>query len=360
MRLVILTYDFAPNNGGIARLCNEIHKQCMKTDTDYLVVTNVPGDTGNEKVVRITGRRGIVEYRILRYLRKNLRKGDVILTGTFHPDGLIALLTGFPTYFLGHGAEFLPGGSFIRRIIWPVYRRIILAKPKGVISNSHYTAGLVKLCSKKANVIPVPLAVDENAFHPTLSKYNDGKLHLCSISRLEKFKAQDFVIKTIANLPEAYRSCIHFEIGGKGPYKAELEQLVKNLGLENQVSFLGFVADNDLCDFYSRNNLFILTTREDKTIHEVEGFGLVFTEAQACGTPCIGSKSGGIPDAIEDGNGGWLINQDSEVELKTLLMDLIDNPSKLQEQSIMARQRMEADCTWDKYFKSLCEIIELK
>ena len=358
-RLVILTYDYCPNNGGIARLCGEIRNQCIKTNRPYLVITPVFGPD-EPNVVRITARRGVVEWKIWRYLMNNITDEDVILTGTFHPDGLLAVLSGAKNRcFLAHGAELLPGQSWFRRKLFSRYRRWLLSKATKVIANSRYTSNLVKICSPKANVIPLPLAVDNVRFRPTLPKYDDGKLHLCSISRLEKFKGHDFIIKTICGLPKEYRNRIMLEIGGKGAYKHVLEQMVADFGLKDQVKFLGFIDDDELCDFYSRNDVFILCTREEKDNRNVEGFGLVFTEAQACGTPCIGANAGGIPDAIDNGNGGWLIEQDNEQELQSLLIKLIENPDIIYQQSINALNRINTNFTWNKYFKHLKNEIDL-
>lgn len=356
MRLIILAYDYAPNSGGIARLCKEIRKQCIVTETDYLVVTPVQGGE-EDNVVRITGRRGVVEWKILRYLRSIKREGDVILTGTYHPDGLLAWLSGIPCYFLAHGAELMDGRTVFRKIVWARYRSWILAKAKTVIANSHYTAGLVSKCSTKANVIALPLGVDNEYFHPTKPKHNDGLLHLCSISRLEKFKAHDFVIETIASIPEEYRNKIRFTIGGKGPYKATLEKMVEEQKLQDIVSFAGFISDEELRNFYSEHDVFVLCTREDKETNHVEGFGLVFTEAQACGTPCIGTRAGGIPDAIDDKNGGWLIRQDDQKELYDLLISLVKDKSLIKKQSDLALKRVDVSCNWILYFKELKQIL---
>lgn len=355
-RIIILAYDFSPNNGGIARLCKEIRKQCIATGTDYLVVTPVQG-SDEDKVVRISGRRGVVEWKILHYLRSIKREGDVILTGTFHPDGLLAWLSGIPCYFLAHGAELMEGTTAFRKIIWEHYRKWMLAKAKKVITNSHYTAGLVSKCSPEANIVALPLGVDNEYFHPTKGKHNDGLLHLCSISRLEKFKAHDFIIETIASLPEEYRNKIRLTIGGKGPYKDVLEKMVEEKGLRQIVTFAGFISDEELRDFYSEHDVFILCTREDKATNHVEGFGLVFTEAQACGTPCIGTRAGGIPDAIDEGNGGWLIEQDDTNALMDLFVSLIDNPQLLLQQGANARKRVDTSCNWKAYFSELITMI---
>lgn len=356
MRIIILAYDFSPNNGGIARLCKEIRKQCIATGTDYLVVTPVQGPD-EDNVVRISGRRGIVEWKILSYLRNIKREGDVILTGTFHPDGILAWLSDIPCYFLAHGAELMEGTTAFRKIIWERYRRWMLAKANRVIANSHYTAGLVSKCSPKANVVALPLGVDNEYFHPTKAKMDDGLLRLCSISRLEKFKAHDFVIETIASIPEEYRNKIRFTIGGKGPYKATLEKMVEEQKLQDIVSFAGFISDEELRDFYSEHDVFVLCTREDKETNHVEGFGLVFTEAQACGTPCIGIRAGGIPDAIDDKNGGWLIRQDDQKELYDLLISLVKDKSLIKKQSDLALKRVDVSCNWNLYFKELKQIL---
>lgn len=361
-RIVILTYDYPPNNGGIARLCFEIKKGLEKRSIPVLVVSlaNKGTDLENDKnVVRISGRRGIVEWKMLSYLCQYTSKEDIILTGTFHPDGLLGILSGRKTYMLAHGAELLSGKGFLRQVVWSKYRKWTLKKAKTIVANSHYTERLVKGCSPNSKTATIPLAVDTEYFCPTVSKQNDGLLHLCSISRLEKFKGQDFIIQTIASLPEEYKYKIRLRIGGKGSYKSELEKLVSQLNLSQIVTFDGFVADDRLCDFYSSSDVFVLSTREEPDNQNVEGFGLVFTEAQSCGTAVIGTRTGGIPDAVAEGNGGWLIHQDSERELSDLLKQLIDNPQLKKTECEKARNRMVGEMNWDRYIKQLCDILKI-
>lgn len=85
-----------------------------------------------------------MEFKILHFLKKNRKEGDVILTGLFHPDGMIGLLSGIPCCFLAHGAELMSGKGFFRKHIWNHYRKIILSKSSKVIANSNYTCNLVK------------------------------------------------------------------------------------------------------------------------------------------------------------------------------------------------------------------------
>lgn len=226
-----------------------------------------------------------------------------------------------------------------------------------MIANSHYTEKLVKHCSPNAKTIAIPLAVDAIHFRPTCEKYKDGLLHLCSISRLEKFKGHDFIIRTIASLPAKYKQQVRLHLGGKGKYKSALERMVTDLGLSDIVSFEGFIDDNKLCDFYSASHIFILCTREEADNRNVEGYGLVFAEAQACGTAVIGTRTGGIPDAVEENNGGWLIHQDAHEELENLLIKLIDDKSLAINEGRNARRRIEAKITWEHYVDQICDVI---
>ena len=316
--LIIFSYDYPPNDGGVARLCKEIaagakdYYQNVKVLTvDKTGISKPYNAAENIKIVRIGGKRGKLELNFFRYLRSIKNKHDYdILCGLWHPEAIIALLSGFKNvYTLAHGTELLYGQSKFKKYFWlPIYSHFILGKVKRVIGNSHYTQQLALKVNRKANAVALPLAVNHNFFRPLKKqKSEDGILSICSVSRIHKFKGYDFIIKTIADLPKEYKSKIRYNVAGKGAYLSELKQFVKDLNLENIVSFKGFVADEDLPAFYNGNDLFILCTRESKDSTAVEGFGLVFLEAQSCGIPAIGTRTGGIPDAIEEENGGWLI-----------------------------------------------------
>ena len=79
--------------------------------------------------------------------------------------------------------------------------------------------------------------------------------------------------------------------------------------------------------------------------------------AQACGTAVIGTRTGGIPDAVEENNGGWLIHQDAHEELENLLIKLIDDKSLAINEGRNARRRIEAKITWEHYVDQICDVI---
>ena len=107
------------------------------------------------------------------------------------------------------------------------------------------------------------------------------------------------------------------------------------------------VLEADLPDLYRASDLFVLCTREDMTDRAVEGFGLVLLEAQSCAVPVLSTRTGGIPDAVDEANGGWLID-DGDVSATTqVLRDLLGRPEAYRRAGQRARVRVERAFTWD-------------
>lgn len=356
-KVIIIANDYLPNNGGIARLCFELKKVLALNGHEVVVITKKNKGKDYEKdlnVIRLIRVRLFFELSVFKYLFFHSTKSDIIITDTFHPCGVLPMLLGRRTFVLAHGAELLPSKSLFKRLFFDRYRNFVLRSATKVIANSKYTMDLVNSCSKSSNVVAIPLSVDENIFFPVSErKRANNILKLCSISRIEKFKGHDFIIETISELPEYYKNRISFNIAGKGPYLNELQEKIVLYKLQKNVKLLGFIANSDLRDFYISSDLFILCTREDLENNHVEGFGLVFLEAQACGIPAIGTNTGGIPDAIEDDNGGWLVEADNKKQLSELLIKIIDNIDVVIESGKMARKRVEEKCTWNTYYENL-------
>jgi phosphatidylinositol alpha-1,6-mannosyltransferase len=363
--LLIFSYDFPPSNGGIARLCYEIAQGMHSKYDEVIVLTRVkdgpqrPYDEGLFKIKYLPSKRLICELMAWWYLLtlKN-KKYYTLLCGVWHPEATISRLAGFKNInVLTHGAELLHGEQSFRKYFWlPMYAKWILNKTN-IIANSVYTANLSQKIAPKATFTALPLAVNHTFFKPKKDKKNK-KIVIGTVSRILQFKGHDFVLKVIHSLPQSYKNKIEWQIAGTGPYLKTLKKDVERLGLQKFVKFKGFLPDETLSDFYANLDVFVLATRESRLSTKIEGFGLVFLEAQACGIPVIGTNTGGIPSAIAHKNGGWLIAQDNEQELTELLKNLIDKPIILREQGPKARLRVEEECTWELYCKQLFKILK--
>ena len=364
-KIIILSYDYPPSNGGIARLTSEIAKGIVPYFEKVLVLTMANKSEQRSydqnkdiETIRFSARRIKTEIEAVKYLKSIKNKNEYfLLCGLWHPEATLAYVSGFKEInVLTHGTELLYGTSKFRKYFWlKIYAKWILTKTN-IIANSAYTAVLSKKVAPDASVTTLPLAVNHNYFFPNLSKKNN-KLIIGTVSRIIKFKGHDFVLKVISNLSKEDKAHVEFHIAGTGPYLVNLNKLVKEYKLDDIVKFKGFVPDEELKDFYANLDLFILATRQNDNSTQIEGFGLVFLEAQSCGVPVIGTNTGGIPSAVEHGNGGWLIEQDNEEELSSLLKYLISNRQILVEQGGKARKRIVEKFTWRKYNNQLFSIL---
>jgi glycosyltransferase involved in cell wall biosynthesis len=111
------------------------------------------------------------------------------------------------------------------------------------------------------------------------------------------------------------------------------------------VFFLGAVSDAELRELYRKASVFVLTPQQEG-LH-FEGFGLVYLEAGAYGLPVVGTSSGGVPDAVQDGVTGLLVDpQDVEGAAQALLR-LLHNP-ELRREMGRANRRLSEALTWER------------
>ena len=367
--LLLFSHDYPPNDGGIARLCSEIAAGCARAGADVQVIApaprkGIPTPPSRTRELRVRHSRPWREWESYRALRDRTCRGPVIC-GVWYPDGLLAQVAcARPRVILAHGLELMPSKARWRREIWRRMLRRVCESADLVIANSEYTRKLVLEGAPGAKVLAIPLAVDHERFSPgdrEKAKRRfavEDKFVLSSVSRLDAYKGHDVVLRAIAACCERGRRSFVYLIAGKGPHQGELERQVTELGLAEQVQFLGFVPEDDLPDLYRASDLFLLCPREAVERQEVEGFGLVFLEAQACGTPVIGTRTGGIPEAVKEGEGGWLIEQDDAAALATCLSQLADDPATLLAAGKRARKRVESGYTWEHYMRQFVAALE--
>ncbi|OIV43203.1 glycosyltransferase family 4 protein [Flavobacterium johnsoniae] len=366
-KLIIFSFDFPPSNGGIARLCQEIavgmkpYYKSIQVLTPKKEGVNLPYNLKEVEVIKLPKRRILCELKAIQYLSKIKNKDNYdIICGTWHPEAILCKVSGFKNIFvLAHGAELTSGNSSFRRNVWlPFYAKFILNNVKLTVANSNFTKKLVNKISDSANCQELPLGVNNDFFKPSNVEISNEVLKICTVSRIEEFKGHDFVAKTLLKLNENYNGKIIWNIAGTGGYLSKLIQRINNLGISNLVTFHGFIKDEDLPNFYNSNDLFVLCTRENHKDINVEGFGLVFLEAQSCGIPVIGTTTGGISDAVEQNNGGWLIEQDNESDLYDLISSLLNDRSILKNEGLRARKRVDEKCTWEIYCENLFQIMQ--
>jgi phosphatidylinositol alpha-1,6-mannosyltransferase len=181
---------------------------------------------------------------------------------------------------------------------------------------------------------------------------------ILTVARILAHKGHGLVLEALASMPASVRESFVYLVAGQGRDLEMLQKEADALGLEGVVRWLGYVQEADLPDLYRSADVFVLCSREDRDRPEVEGFGLAFLEAQACGTPVVGTRTGGISDAVQDGRGGWLIEQDDAAALAAMLAHLVEAPGDFARMGRIARQRVEQECTWNHYVDGFIEALD--
>jgi phosphatidylinositol alpha-1,6-mannosyltransferase len=181
--------------------------------------------------------------------------------------------------------------------------------------------------------------------------WTDRPVIVC-VSRLMARKGQDELIRA---LPKIHQTAPNASliIVGDGPYRKDLERLVKKLGLENFVHLTGKVSQTELSKWYAAGDIFAMPCRTRMGGWDVEGLGIVFLEGSATGLPVIVGDSGGAVDAVIDSETGYLVDGTNTAEIADRIAYLFANPDVAKKMGEAGRNWVTQEWTWDQNFKKL-------
>ena len=224
-----------------------------------------------------------------------------------------------------------------------VKRGMMLKGASWIAANSRHTKSLLeawKIPFGRVKIVHPPIseeAIRESAVLEPMFRKDDG-LSLVTVCRLVKGKGIDIVLRALKILA-ARGIPYRYVIGGEGPERRFLEALVDELGLGDRVHFQGSVVGEEKWRLLRNADVFVMPSRLDSTIPWQEGFGIAFVEAAAFGVPAVGSRSGGIPDAVVDGETGILVPEESPLDLADALTFLYRKPEIRKGMGRAARER---------------------
>jgi phosphatidylinositol alpha-1,6-mannosyltransferase len=269
---------------------------------------------------------------------------------------------GLPYVVYAHGNEILNA----LQAQWEGHRCAIQSADC-VLANSRYTADLVRQCAVQADRIEIVYpGCDAEQFRPIQlsSEYRQGVLGrhatskvILTVGRLVRRKGHDRVIQSLPRILKRHPDTCYL-IVGDGPVKQELVELARRLGVADKVIFLDRAEDADLPKIYSLSDVFVMPSREDLAASDVEGFGIVFLEANACGKPVVGARSGGMADAVIDGETGLLVPSNDEMALAEAIGRLIGDMTLGRRLGEQGRNRVVRDFAWQSIGDRVAAIIE--
>lgn len=237
----------------------------------------------------------------------------------------LKLFYGVPYGVLAHGEEVIKWKkgtwkeSIRYTLMYPI-RFLVFKYADQIFCNTEYTRGLVENITNNRNITVINPPV---GLLPDLKEVTPSKAPtIVSIGRLDERKGCQNVIKAMPKVLKKFPD-IKFLIAGGGGYGDTLKELTRELQLEKSVVFIGRVSEEEKCKLLSECGLFVMPSFIIPHV-SVEGFGIALLEANSYGKFVLSTRSGGIPEAVEDGKTGFLVKENDVDELAEAIIRFYD------------------------------------
>ena len=249
----------------------------------------------------------------------------------------------------------------------PIFRSAI-AKISRDVDTLTYLGDFTKnamlpVISDNSKLVKIAPGIDVKHFSPSetdlklIEKYRlQNRRVIVSVGRLVHRKGQDKLIEAMPEVLKSYPDAVLLLVG-QGPIKSMLEKLIRHHGLENHVIFTGRIQFSDLPKYIQLGEIFAMPSRDRFFGLEVEGLGIVYLEASACGVPVIVGKSGGAPDAVINNKTGLIVDGRNPLEIAEAICKLLSDKKLVKQMGDEGRKWVVENWRWeiwsDKFNKLL-------
>jgi phosphatidyl-myo-inositol dimannoside synthase len=369
LRIALLVDVFLPHAGGSrVYYYNLFHRMAAHDDVQVLT-TKIPGwedFDAREETSSFTIKRRFKPLRDMSYLQLpklagtilhalslTMTRPDVLHCGDLYPPGLIGVmlkrLVGLPFVAYCHGEDFTLTEA---RRHQPKIRNLIYRTADGVIANGAFAVDkLLAIGIPKERIFKITPGLDTDVFFPHPSdalraRYGLGdELVVMTVARVIPRKGHSRVIRAMAELGDAVPP-FKYVIAGKGPYESTLRELAAAVGVQDKVIFAGYIPETELNLHHNLADVFVMPNIETDG-GDIEGFGMVFLEANATGKPVIGGRSGGTAEAIVDGVTGYLVDEGDDEELVERLRRLLMDKELRNRMGDAGLRRVQTEFSWE-------------
>ncbi|MAT66077.1 MAG: glycosyl transferase [Gammaproteobacteria bacterium] len=363
---LVISELFLPTKGGTAVWFDEVYRR-LGGKNIHILTAEVPGSQAHDADhpnsihrVSLTRHWWLRPESLAMYVKLLWRAFAITLrhpVATLHagrvlPEGMVALLVGRllrrPVVIYAHGEEITTWNTPLKqRVLRFVYRHA-----DSVVANSRFTRDLLLVRGvDDARIRLIYPGVDTRRFRPGLEigdlrrgiGAGDGKLIL-SVGRLTRRKGFDQVIQALPALLERGID-MHYALIGIGEDEDYLRRLAADQGVGERVHLLGHVSPEDLPRWYNAADVFAMPNREIGG--DTEGFGMVFIEAAACGTPAIAGQAGGTGSAVLDDETGLRIEGADLNQVIEALYRVLGDEALARRLSRNALERVQREFAWE-------------
>ena len=370
-RVLVVTNDFPPRTGGIQSFVHGIVER-LPADSVVVLTSNWRGSdqwdaTQPYPIIRTRSSVMLPGLRARRLARRLVREYhcDTVVFGAAVPLGLMAptLRTAGVTRCVGitHGHE--AGWTrwpILRQIVAVVGRRLDAMTYLGEYTRSHIAPVIGAKATAMVRLAP---GINTKEFAPSAhglqrrSQWDleDRPVVVC-VSRVMPRKGQDMLVRAWPQVQQFVPNAALLLVGG-GPHRKKVRKLIDQLGLSGDVVMTGTVERDQLPSYYSAGDVFAMPCRTRNAGLDVEGLGIVYLEASACGLPVIAGRSGGAPDAIREGVTGVSVDGRSPTDIASAIVRLLQDPQLSAQMGQAGRAWVESQWTWQSQIAVVDQLI---
>ncbi len=381
---LVLTFDFPPTGGGIARWLVEMAR-CYPPG-GIVVSTGEWADSAASDAevpqrvdrvpvhsTRLKTLPGLVGWSHRAGELARELNPEFMWCGNLKPAGYPArwvhARTGIPYGIIFHGSDLLKLEHHVARS--PFRRataRTVTGSAAVYVTNSRWTAGVCERVLDQLGFDPahrgpvrvVHLGTTPDRFQPNLdtravrARYGlgDGRW-LLTVARLVEHKGVDVAIRAFALIASDYPD-LGYAVAGVGEIRPSLEALARSLGVGDRVRFLGAVSDLDLPFLHNVPVAYLGVAREMSD--KVEGFGIAMVEASASGVPVVGGAAGGIAEAVRDGETGLLADSEDPAAVAAAVRRILDDAPLHARLGAGGRAAVESFYNWARVTRDMRDI----
>jgi phosphatidylinositol alpha-1,6-mannosyltransferase len=361
-RLLVVTNDFPPRAGGIQSF---VHGVVSRLDPDKVVVYTSRWRGWEEwdaaqpyPVIRAPTSVLLPTPQVRRHTTRAFHEhgctdvwfGAAAPLGLLAPAMRVAGARRIVATTHGHEAGWavLPGArALLRRVAGQVDVLTYL----GEWTSRRLTDAVGPHADRLQRLVP---GVDADLFTPGAGNgrvrrelgVEDRPVVVC-VSRLMPRKGQDVLVRAWPRVQRRVPGAVLILVGG-GPSRSRLSRLVHRAGLDGDVILGGSVPADRLPEWYAAGDVFAMPCRERLGGLDIEGLGMVFLEAAACGLPVVAGRSGGSPDAVDEGRTGLVIDGRSVAGVAEALTGLLTDSDRASAMGRSGREWVLGEWAWDR------------
>ncbi len=294
------------------------------------------------------------------FMRKllNIIKPDVFHVHEASTNGLLGRLCNFhPNLLSVYGADVfdVPERSkFMRMII-----RNNLQHYDWVGSTSVMMSKQVrKILPQIQNLSVTPFGIDTSQYMPTLSNEVYPDIVIGTVKRMELKYGIDLLIKAFARTRDILKVShpliskqLKLLIIGGGSELKKYKALASDLGIENISEFTGVIKNKSIPEYLNKMDIFVALSRL-----ESESFGVAIVEASSCSVPVVCSEVGGLPEVVDDGVTGYLVENENYVDAAEKIIRLVIDRDLRKKMGAAGREMIKGRYEWDDCVRKITKI----